>query len=87
MQEFLTQTFPRYRRAARQSPFVQSPAHIDVFLQSYLYFRFKLICLDEWRSVEKHSLIALIVILLGNLSPPVAVFLPQFSVPEKSSFH
>merc|ERR550519_2237550 len=38
--------------------------------------------LDEWRSMEKHSLIALIVILLGNLSPPVAVFLPQFSVPD-----
>jgi len=38
--------------------------------------------LDEWRSMEKHSLIALIVILLSNLSPPVAVFLPQFGVPD-----
>lgn len=37
--------------------------------------------------MEKHSLIALIVILLSNLSPPVAVFLPQFCVPVNSSFH
>ena len=32
--------------------------------------------------MEKHSLVALVVILLRNLPPSVAVLLPQFRVPE-----
>ena len=39
--------------------------------------------LNKGRAVEEHSLVALIVVLLGHLSPPVTVLLPQFGVPER----
>ena len=89
LNKFLTQTCPRYTRVAHQNPSVQSPANIKMFLSKYIcnLNLGQKIYLDEWRSMEKHSLIALIVILLSNLSPPVAVFLPQFCVPVNSSFH
>ena len=38
--------------------------------------------LDKGRAVEEHSLVALIVVFLGHLSPPVTVLLPKFGVPE-----
>merc|ERR1719412_2732446 len=39
-------------------------------------------CLDEGRPVEQHPLIALIVVLLSHLPPPVAISLPQLGVPD-----
>ena len=38
--------------------------------------------LNKGRAVEEHSLVALIVVFLRHLSPPVTVFLPKFGVPE-----
>ena len=38
--------------------------------------------LNKGRAVEEHPLVALIVVFLGHLSPPVTVLLPQFGVPE-----
>merc|ERR1719154_475995 len=38
--------------------------------------------LYERGSMEQHPLIALVVVLLCHLSPPVAVPLPQFCVPD-----
>ena len=38
--------------------------------------------LNKGRAMEEHPLVALIVVFLGHLSPPVTVLLPQFGVPE-----
>ena len=38
--------------------------------------------LNKGRAVEEHSLVALIVVFLRHLSPPVTVLLPQFGVPD-----
>ena len=38
--------------------------------------------LNKGRAVEEHSLVALIVVFLRHLSPPVTVLLPKFGVPE-----
>ena len=60
--------------------------HTFMFFPSIFVIRIQKY-LDEWRSMEKHSLIALIVILLSHLPPPVAVLLPQLGVPLKSPLY
>ena len=52
--------------------FDKQNCHISYLVHSYL---------NEGRAVEQHPLVALVVILLRNLPPSVAVLLPQFRVP------
>lgn len=42
--------------------------------------------LNKGRAVEEHPLVALIVVFLSHLSPPVTVLLPQFGVPDLLDF-